>query len=252
LICSESPTNPTLKLADLRAIFDIAQAHSNSDRTIYHVCDSTFATSYIMKPLDYGCDLTVQSLTEYYHGHNMGVGGALIAKKPELYERIKLTQNIQGNILSPMTAYLMLQTMKTMGLRVQRQSSSALQIATFLEPHPKLEHSVYPGLDSHPQKALADQQHQNGMHDGILYFDVVGGDTAVIKLMDTIKRPWTLCENLGRTESIITACAVMTHANMLRADRLQVGITDGCIRISVGIEDPEDLIRSLDEALNVL
>jgi len=252
LIFSESPTNPTLKLADLRAISDIAQAHSNADRKIYHVCDSTFATPYIMKPLEYGCDLTIQSLTKYYDGHNMGVGGALIANTPELYDKIKLTQNMQGNILSPMTAYLMLQTMKTMGLRVERQSSSALHIATFLESHPKVLRSVYPGLQSHPQKELADAQHRNGLHGGMAYFDVVGGDKAAIQLMDTIKRPWTLCENLGATESIITACAVMTHANMLRDDRLKVGITDGFIRISVGIEDPVDLIRSLDEALNAL
>jgi len=252
LIFSESPTNPTLNIADLRAISDIAQSHSNTDRTIVHVCDSTFATPYIMKPLDYGCDLTIQSLTKYYDGHNIGVGGALIASTPELYERIKLVQNMQGNIMSPMTAYLILQTMKTMGLRVERQSSSAMKIATFLEQHPNVERSVYPGLDSHPQKALADKQHRNGMHGGMAYFDVVGGDKSAIKLMDSIKRPWTLCENLGATESIITACAVMTHANMLREDRLKVGITDGFIRISVGIEDPDDLIRSLDEALNQL
>lgn len=252
LIFSESPTNPTLNIADLRAISDIAASHSTADRTILHVCDSTFATPYIMKPLDYGCDLTIQSLTKYYDGHNMGLGGALIASTPELHERIKLVQNMQGNIMSPMTAYLMLQTMKTMGLRVERQSSSAMKIATFLESHPNVERAVYPGLDSHPQKALADQQHRNGMHGGMAYFDVVGGDTSAIKLMDTVKRPWTLCENLGATESIITACAVMTHANMLREDRLKVGITDGFIRISVGIEDPDDLIRSLDEALNQL
>lgn len=252
LIFSESPTNPTLNIADLRTISDIASAHSTPERKILHVCDSTFATPYIMKPLEYGCDLTIQSLTKYYDGHNMGVGGALIAKNQELYERIKLVQNMQGNIMSPMTAYLMLQTMKTMGLRVQRQSSSAMQIATFLEQHPNVERAVYPGLESHPQKALADRQHRDGMHGGMAYFDVVGGDTAAIKLMDNIKRPWTLCENLGATESIITACAVMTHANMLREDRLKVGITDGFIRISVGIEDPSDLIRALDEALNKL
>jgi len=247
LIFSESPTNPTLNIADLEAISDIAKSNN-----LLHVCDSTFATPYIMRPLDHGVDLTIQSLTKYYDGHNMGVGGALISANEELYERTKLVQNMQGNIMSPFTAYMMLQTMKTMGLRVTRQSESAMQIATFLESHPNVEKAVYPGLDSHPQKALADKQHRNGLHGGMAYFDVVGGDTAAIKLMDNIKRPWTLCENLGATESIITACAVMTHANMIREDRLKVGITDGFIRISVGIEDPNDLIRSLDEALNQL
>jgi cystathionine beta-lyase/cystathionine gamma-synthase len=247
LIFSETPTNPTLTIADLDAISAIAKKNG-----IVHVCDSTFATPYICRPLDHGCDLTIQSLTKYYDGHNIGLGGALIASTPELYDRIKLVQNMHGNIMSPMTAYMMLQTMKTMGLRIKRQSDSAMKIATFLEGHSNVERCVYPGLASHPQKALADRMHRNGLHGGMLWFDVVGGDQAAIKLMDSIKRPWTLCENLGATESIITACAVMTHANMLREDRLKVGITDGFIRISVGIEDPNDLIRALDEALNQL
>ena len=244
LIFSETPTNPTLTLADLDAISAIAKKHG-----VLHVCDSTFATPYITRPLDHGADLTIQSLTKYYDGLNIGTGGALIAKTPELYERIKLVQNMHGNIMSPMTAYLILQTMKTMGLRIRQQSASAMKIATFLENHPKVTKCVYPGLDSFPQKELADRQHRNNLHGGMLWFDVKGDP---IKLMDTIKRPWTLCENLGATESIITACAVMTHANMLKEDRLKVGIVDGFIRISVGIEDPDDLIRSLDDALNGL
>uniref|UniRef100_A0A7S2XKK8 plant cystathionine gamma-synthase n=1 Tax=Attheya septentrionalis TaxID=420275 RepID=A0A7S2XKK8_9STRA len=247
LIFSESPTNPTLTIADLDAISKIAKEHN-----LLHVCDSTFATPYIMRPLDHGCDLTIQSLTKYYDGHNVGLGGALIAKTPELYERIKLIQNMHGNIMAPLTAFMILQSMKTMGLRVKEQSKNAMKIATFLEGHPNVTKCVYPGLASHPQKELADRQHRNGLHGGMLWFDVVGGDQAAIKLMDNVKRPWTLCENLGATESIITACAVMTHANMLREDRLKAGITDGFIRISVGIEDADDLIRSLDEALNSL
>ena len=244
LIFSETPTNPTLTLADLDAISDIAKRHN-----ILHVCDSTFATPYITRPMDHGCDLTIQSLTKYYDGLNMGTGGALIAKTPELYERIKLVQNMHGNIMAPMTAYLILQSMKTMGLRIHKQSTSAMQIATFLEQHPKVTRCIYPGLNSFPQKELAQRQHRNNLHGGMLWFDVNGDP---IQLMDTIQRPWTLCENLGATESIITACAVMTHANMLQEDRLKVGIVDGFIRISVGIEDPNDLIRSLDDALNKL
>jgi cystathionine gamma-lyase len=179
-------------------------------------------------------------LTKYYDSSNIGTGGALIAKTPELYEHIKLVQNMHGNIMSPMTAYLILQTMKTMGLRICQQSASAMKIATFLENHPKVTRCVYPGLASFPQRELADRQHRDGLHGGMLWFDVKGNP---IKLMDTIKRPWTLCESLGAAESIITACAVMTHANMLKEDRLKVGIVDGFIRISVGIEDSDDLIR---------
>jgi len=244
LIFSESPTNPTLQIADIEALSKIAK-----DNGILHVCDTTFATPYICKPLDHGADLCIQSMTKYYDGHNITNGGALISKTEELFNRTKLVQNMHGNITSPMVAFLQLQTMKTMGLRVKQQSNSAMEIATFLEAHPKVEKVLYPGLDSFPQKELADKQHRNGLHGGMLWFDVQGGDQAAIKLMDNVKRPWALCENLGATESIITACAVMTHANMIREDRLNAGISDGFIRISVGIEDPEDLIRALDQGL---
>merc|ERR1712046_90374 len=122
-------------------------------------------------------------------------------------------------------------------------------IATFLESHPKVTSVNYPGLKSHPQKALADKLHRDGLHGGMLWFDIVGGSEAGTKLMNSINRPWSLCENLGATESIITACAVMTHANMVKEDRLKVGITDGFIRVSCGIEDTDDLISSLKTAL---
>merc|ERR1712070_750376 len=244
LIFSESPTNPTLQIVDVEAVSKIAK-----DNGILHVCDSTFATPYIFRPLDHGADLTIQSLTKYYDGHNIGTGGALICKTPETFAKAKLVQNMHGNIMAPMTSFLVLQTMKTMGLRVTRQSDSAMQIATWLEAHPKVEKVMYPGLASFPQKDIADKQHRNGLHGGMLWFDVQGGDQAAIKLMDNVKRPWTLCENLGATESIITACAVMTHANMIPEDRRAVGISDGFIRISTGIEDPDDLIRALDMAL---
>jgi len=247
LIFSESPTNPTLQICDIEAVSKIAK-----DNGILHVCDSTFATPYINKPIDFGADLTIQSMTKYYDGHNIGTGGALISSTQELYERTKLIQNMHGNITAPMTAFLQLQTMKTMGLRVTQQSKSAMKIATFLENHPRVEKCLYPGLASFPQKELADKQHRNGLHGGMLWFDVEGGDKAAIKLMDIVKRPWTLCENLGATESIITACAVMTHANMSREARMNAGISDGFIRISTGIEDPDDLINALDDALNNL
>jgi cystathionine beta-lyase/cystathionine gamma-synthase len=139
-----------------------------------------------------------------------------------------------------------------MDLRVRKQSANAMKIATFLESHPKVTKVMYPGLASFPQKAIADKYHRDGLHGGMLWFDVEGGSAAGKKLMDITTRPWSLCENLGQTESIITACAVMTHANMLKEDRLKVGISDGFIRISTGIEDPDDLIRSLKASLDAL
>jgi cystathionine beta-lyase/cystathionine gamma-synthase len=247
LIFSESPTNPQLRLVDLEAVSAIAKQHG-----CLHVCDSTFATPVIMRPLDHGCDMTVQSLTKFYEGHNMCTGGAVISKTKELAEKVGLVQNMQGNIINPFPAFIQMQTCKTMDLRVRKQSANAMKIATFLESHPKVTKVMYPGLDSFPQKAIADKYHRDGLHGAMLWFDVEGGSDAGRKLMNICTRPWSLCENLGQTESIITACAVMTHANMLKEDRLKVGISDGFIRISTGIEDPDDLIRSLKASLDAL
>ena len=245
LIFSESPSNPTLRLCDVQAISDIAKENG-----ITHVCDATFATPMMMRPLDHGADLVIQSTTKFYDGHNMTVGGAVIAGSEELHERMQFVSNMHGNIMSPQNAFLTLQTSKTLPLRFRQQSATAQKLAEWLEAHPKVEKVVYPGLDSFPQKDLADKYHRDGIHGAMLWFDVAGGDTAAITLMNTIQRPWSLCENLGATESIITACAVMTHANMLVEDRLRVGVSDGFIRISCGIENADDLIRALSESLD--
>lgn len=244
LIFSETPANPVLTLCDLEEISKLAK-----EVGAVHVCDATFATPIMLRPLDHGCDMVIQSLTKYYEGHNMMTGGAVISASQELADRMKWTQNVNGNIMNPFCAFITAQTTKTMGLRFRKQSETAMKIATYLETHPKVTKVVYPGLASFPQKSLADKYHRNGLHGGMLWFDLAGGSPAGIKLMDTIQRPWSLCENLGATESIITACAVMTHANMLKEDRLKVGITDGFIRVSCGIEEADDLIKALDNAL---
>merc|ERR1712151_957259 len=244
LVFSETPANPVLSLTDIEAISQIAH-----DGGAVHVVDATFATPVMCRPLDHGADLVIQSLTKYYEGHNMMTGGSVISKTKELADKIKWVQNVHGNIMNPFAAFIILQTTKTMALRVRQQSESAMAIATFLESHPKVTKVVYPGLASHPQKDIADKYHRNGLHGGMLWFDIEGGSEAGTKLMNNIQRPWSLCENLGATESIITACAVMTHANMLKEDRLKVGITDGFIRVSCGIEDEGDLISSLEAAL---
>jgi len=247
LIFSETPANPVLSLCDIEALSDIARSVGAT-----HVVDATFATPVICRPLDHGADMVIQSLTKYYEGHNMMTGGAVISKTQELADKVKWVQNVHGNIMNPFAAFMILQTTKTMALRVRQQSKNAMAIAEFLESHPKVTKVVYPGLASHPQKALADKYHRDNLHGGMLWFDIVGGSAAGTKLMDTVQRPWSLCENLGATESIITACAVMTHANMLKEDRLKVGISDGFIRVSCGIEDTEDLIRSLKVALDAV
>merc|ERR1719408_758859 len=245
LVFSETPANPVLTLCDLEEISKLAK-----EVGAVHVCDATFATPVMLRPLDHGCDMVIQSLTKYYEGHNMMTGGAVISKTKELHDKVKWVQNVHGNIVNPFCAFIILQTSKTMGLRVRQQSRSAQAIAEFLESHPKVTKVMYPGLQSFPQKELADKYHRDGIHGGMLWFDIVGGSDAGTKLMNSIQRPWSLCENLGATESIITACAVMTHANMLKEDRMKVGITDGFIRVSCGIEDKDDLIKSLTAALD--
>merc|ERR1719401_2756276 len=244
LIFSETPANPVLTLCDLEAISAIAK-----EAGAVHVVDSTFATPVMCRPLDHGADMVIQSLTKYYEGHNMMTGGSIISKTKELADKIKWVQNVHGNIMNPFAAFMVLQTTKTMALRVKQQSANALAIAQYLEKHPKVTKVMYPGL-APIRLGSADKYHRNNVHGGMLWFDIVGGSEAGTRLMNSIQRPWSLCENLGATESIITACAVMTHANMLKEDRLKVGITDGFIRVSCGIEETSDLIKALKASLD--
>lgn len=247
LVLSESPANPTLTLTDLDALSVLCKS-----KNLIHVCDNTFATAVIMRPLDHGADITLISTTKFVDGHNTTVGGALVAATKEISDKLRFTQNILGNNMSPQVAFYQLQACKTMGLRIRQQSATALKVATFLESHPAVEKVAYPGLASFPQKALADKLHRDNVHGSMLWFEVRGGTDNGRQLMDTVTRPWSLCENLGATESIITCPAVMTHANMLKEDRLKVGITDGFVRVSCGLEDSEDLIKALKVALDAL
>merc|ERR1711998_115971 len=247
LIFSETPANPTMTLVDVDAISALAKS-----RGVLHVCDTTFATPFILKGLDHGCDLVIQSTTKFYDGHNITVGGAVASSTKELDDRIHFVQNMHGNIMSPQAAFYQLQTCKTMALRIRQQSATAQKVAEFLESHPMVEAVRYPGLASFAQKELADRLHLNGLHGGMMNFEVKGGTASGRKLMDSINRPFSLCENLGAVESIITCPSVMTHANMLKEDREKVGITDGMVRVSCGIEDADDLIRALKKSLDAL
>eukprot|EP00993_Chasmostoma_nieuportense_P004750 NODE_5402_length_659_cov_14.943609_g5239_i0.p1 GENE.NODE_5402_length_659_cov_14.943609_g5239_i0~~NODE_5402_length_659_cov_14.943609_g5239_i0.p1 ORF type:complete len:210 (+),score=64.94 NODE_5402_length_659_cov_14.943609_g5239_i0:71-631(+) len=179
-------------------------------------------------------------------------GGALVATAPALVQRCKFVQNMHGSIMVPGDAFLMLQTVKTLALRVRHQSRTADTIARWLQTHPAVEYVCYPGLATFPQRELADKQHRDNLHGSMVWFDVKGGDQSAIRLMNTIPHPWSLCENLGACESIITACAVMTHANMLPADRRRAGVGDGFIRLSCGVEEVTDLIDALRTALDAV
>merc|ERR1711977_549438 len=195
LVFSETPANPTMTINDIDAISAICKA-----KGILHACDTTFATPYILKGLDHGADLVVQSTTKFYDGHNITVGGAIVSSTKELDDRVHFVQNMHGNIMSPQVAFYQLQTSKTMHLRIKQQSASCQAIAEFLEKHPLVESVKYPGLKSFPQKELADRLHRNGVHGSMLNFEVKGGTAAGRALMNAINRPWSLCENLGATE----------------------------------------------------
>eukprot|EP01054_Gregarina_sp_Poly1_P006548 Gregarina_sp_Poly_1__6547@NODE_350_length_9319_cov_183_335387_g293_i0_p3_GENE_NODE_350_length_9319_cov_183_335387_g293_i0NODE_350_length_9319_cov_183_335387_g293_i0_p3_ORF_typecomplete_len423_score51_55Cys_Met_Meta_PP/PF01053_20/1_1e109Aminotran_1_2/PF00155_21/2_9e09Beta_elim_lyase/PF01212_21/7e06Beta_elim_lyase/PF01212_21/1_9DegT_DnrJ_EryC1/PF01041_17/3_9e08Aminotran_5/PF00266_19/2_6e08_NODE_350_length_9319_cov_183_335387_g293_i037585026 len=269
MIFSETPCNPTLQLADLSAISAIAREFSDKNPTplqetlkdgdgpswecvngrVLHVSDTTLATPVVTRGLDHGVDVVLISITKFYCGHNMFLGGALCTNDPGLYELIHFKQNVMGSIISPDTAFHIMQTCKTLVLRVTKQSANAMAIAEFLSTHPKVLSVSYPGLPSHPQHEIALKQHQKGIHGGMLCFEVRGGCEAGRRVMNATCRPWTLAENLGSTESILTCPAVFTHGNMPREMRLAVHITDGLMRLSVGIEEPADLIKALDKAL---
>lgn len=242
LIVTESPGNPTLKLTDIKAVSEIAQ-----QAEILHAVDNTFLTPYYQRPLELGADLVMHSTTKYFDGHNATVGGAVIARTRELDERIRFIQNASGVIMSPQVAWLTLQGSKTLTVRMDRQSESALKIAQFLEAQPAVEHVGYPGLESFPQHELAKTQASG--FGAMVCFEVTGGVAAGKRLMDSLEL-WSLAENLGSVESLVTHPASMTHADVEPEKRAKAGLTDGLVRLSVGLEDPQDLIEALGNALD--
>jgi cystathionine beta-lyase/cystathionine gamma-synthase len=242
LIFTETPANPTLKLTDIRAVSEIAR-----ERRIPHAVDNTFLSPYYQRPLELGANISVHSTTKYFDGHNATVGGAVVVDSAELDKKIRFVMNAAGVIMSPFVAWLTLQGIKTLSIRLDRQSANAQAIAEFLEKHPKIERVAYPGLKSFPQHALAKKQASG--FGAMLWFEVKGGVRAGKKLMDSVKL-CTLAENLGSVETLITHPVTMTHADVEEAERKRVGITDGLVRLSVGLEDVEDLIADLREALD--
>ena len=242
LIFTESPANPTLKLTDLRAVSDVAGANG-----VPHCVDNTFLTPYFQRPFELGADLIVHSTTKYIDGHNATVGGAVVSKTPELHERIAFVQNSTGTTMSPQVAWLTLQGAKTLSERMDRQSENAMRVAQFLEDHPKVDRVAYPGLESFPQHDLAKRQATG--FGAMAWFEVHGGLEAGKAIMNGVEL-WTLAENLGSVESLITHPVTMTHAGIPAAERARIGITDGLVRLSVGLEDAEDLIDDLARALD--
>lgn len=237
----ESPANPTLKLTDIEVAARIAH---NAGALL--VVDNTLLTPALQRPFELNADVVLHSTTKFIEGHNATVGGALITNDAELHERFLFTRNAIGAIQSPFPAWLTLQGVKTVGLRMAQHSANALRIARFLEAHPRVTRLLYPGLESFPQFDLARKQQTSG--GALIAFEIEGGVAAGIQLMNNV-RLCALAENLGSAETLITHPASMTHADVPAAQREAAGITDGLVRLSVGLEDPADVIRDLSQAL---
>ncbi len=241
VILTETPANPTLKLTDVAAVSAVAREHG-----LIHAVDNTFLTPYYQRVLELGADLAVHSTTKYLDGHNATVGGAVVSRTAEQDEAVRFIQNATGTIVSPQVAWLTLQGCKTLSVRMDRQSANAMAVARFLESHPKVERVCYPGLESFPQHELAKRQATG--FGAMVWFEVKGGVAAGKQLMDAVKL-WSLAENLGSVESLVTHPVTMTHADVDAAERQRVGITDGLVRLSVGLEDADDLIEDLRQGL---
>jgi cystathionine gamma-lyase len=242
LVFTESPANPTLKVTDLAAVSAICK-----ERGIVHVTDNTFLTPYYQRPFELGADVIIHSTTKFLDGHNATLGGAVVVNDDELQEKIAFARISAGLVMSPMVAWLTLQGTKTLSERMDSQSANALAVAEFLQTHDRVDYVNYPGLPTHPQHELSAKQASG--FGAMVCFEVKGGVEAGKKLMDSIEL-WSLAENLGSVESLITHPVTMTHAAVPRDERIAAGITDGLVRLSVGLEDAEDLIDALDKALD--
>jgi cystathionine beta-lyase len=237
----ETPTNPVMMVTDLKAVSEVA--HAAGARV---VCDNTFMSPYLQRPIDFGVDIVVHSTTKYLNGHSDSVGGCVVLNDERDAEQLAFIQNSVGAILSPFDSWLVLRGTKTLAVRMEQHDASGRAVAAFLEEHPKVERLYYPGSLSHGQHELAKRQ-QRGFG-GMVAFDVGSLEKAAAVLESV--RLCTLAESLGGVETLISHPATMTHASVLPETRARIGITDGLVRISVGLEDVEDIIADLDQALN--
>ena len=241
MIWIETPTNPLLRLADLAAIAGLAKR-----KKLLTVADNTFASPYVQRPIERGIDIVMHSTTKYLNGHSDIIGGCVVVSTDDLGERMRFLQNAVGAIAGPFDSFLALRGLKTLALRMERHCSNALAIARWLETHQKVAQTIYPGLESHPQHALAKKQ--MSAFGGIVTFAVKGGLAATKRVLERTEL-FTLAESLGGVESLIEHPAIMTHASIPTEQRARIGISDSLVRLSVGVEDVNDLIADLEQAL---
>ena len=243
MVWVETPTNPMMKIADLAGIAKIAK---EVNPEVLLVCDNTFATPASQRPLDLGFDISMQSSTKYLNGHSDVVGGLAVMKTPELAEKMRFLQNAIGAVMGPFDAYQTLRGIKTLALRMERHSENAQRVAEFLDNHPRVEKVIYPGLPSHPQHELAARQMKN--FGGMVTFVLKGDLDDTRQVLEKV-RFFQLAESLGAVESLVNHPAIMTHASVPAETRAELGIEDTLVRLSVGIEDVDDLVGDLEQAL---
>jgi cystathionine beta-lyase/cystathionine gamma-synthase len=240
LLFLETPTNPIMEITDIAAASELAHRHN-----LLVAVDNTFMSPYLQRPLEMGADIVIHSTTKYLNGHSDGVGGAVVMNDAELADRLKFLQNAAGAVLGPMDSWLVLRGVKTLAVRMRQHSANGMAVAQFLAGHPKVKLVHYPGLESHPQYELGRKQMRGP--GGMLSFETGSKENARTVLNSV--RLCSLAESLGGVETLISHPASMTHASVPPEERQRLGITEGLVRISVGIEDVEDLIADLDQAL---
>lgn len=242
LLLTETPANPTLKITDLVEASRVAREHG-----IVHAVDNTFLTPYLQRPLELGADIVVHSTTKFLEGHGSTVGGAVVVRDdPDLVERLRFLRNATGAVLGPFEAWLTLRGIETLPVRLDRHCDTALAVARFLERRPGVSRVLHPEISSFPQRALAQRQQRRG--GGVVTVELTGGLPAVERFVSALQI-FTLAEHVGSVESLATHPATMTHASLTAGERASRGITDGLVRLSVGLEDRDDLLRDLGQAL---
>ena len=243
LVWIETPTNPLMKLADIEVIATITKKHN-----LLFAVDNTFATPYLQKPLDLGADIVMHSATKYLGGHSDVIAGALIIKDEELGKQLHFTQFATGATLGPQECFLVLRGIKTLHLRVERHCFNGQKVAEFLEQHPLIDKVLYPALASHPQQELAKKQMPKGFGGMVSFTFKSAAKADAISFLEKLK-VFTLAESLGGVESLANHPALMTHASIPAEKRAEIGVTDDMVRLSVGVEDIEDLIADIEQAL---
>ncbi|MCZ2100945.1 MAG: cystathionine gamma-synthase [Chitinophagales bacterium] len=245
MIWVETPTNPMLNIIDIQAVCE-----SVKGKNITVCVDNTFASPYLQNPLDLGADIVIHSATKYLGGHSDVIHGVVVTKTPAIAEQIRFLQNAVGAVPGPQDCFLILRGIKTLHIRVERACQNAEKIAHFLKHHPKVSKVYYPGFSDHPGHDTAKKQMK--MFGGMLSFDLVANNEASARIVLSNTHYFSLAESLGGVESLIGHPASMTHGSIPREERLKVGLTDSLIRLSVGIEDVDDLIQDLDKALSLI